>query len=86
MIRFLGYKGVVAIDDELDKTGNGIHMRLRKSMRKFTGKDDEIAPIEIAQAFGPPKMAYLNRCVLRSIHAMFQLIKTQALLSCFWKT
>ncbi|KDR73538.1 hypothetical protein GALMADRAFT_251265 [Galerina marginata CBS 339.88] len=60
-IRFLGYKGVVAIDEQLDKNANGIDMRLRPSMRKFEVKDDEVAPIEIAQAFESPNTCYLNR-------------------------
>lgn len=61
-IRFLGYKGVVAIDEQLDKNGNGIHMRLRPSMKKFEVNDDDIASIEIAQAFERPPTCYLNRC------------------------
>ncbi|KAF8910584.1 RNA dependent RNA polymerase-domain-containing protein [Gymnopilus junonius] len=44
-IRFLGYKGVVAIDEQLDKNENGIHMRLRPSMKKFEVLDDEEAPL-----------------------------------------
>ncbi|KAF5363416.1 hypothetical protein D9756_000381 [Leucocoprinus leucothites] len=60
-IRFLGYKGVVAIDEQLDRTGNGIHMRLRDSMRKFSVSNDQEAPIEIAQAFEHPNVCYLNR-------------------------
>jgi RNA-dependent RNA polymerase len=57
----LGYKGVVVIDEQLDKTGNGIQMRLRDSMRKFDVSDDHEAPIEIAQAFERPNVCYLNR-------------------------
>ncbi|KAF9453025.1 RdRP-domain-containing protein [Macrolepiota fuliginosa MF-IS2] len=60
-IRFLGYKGVVAVDEQLDKLGNGIHMRLRESMCKFEVANDDIAPIEIAQAFEHPNVCYLNR-------------------------
>lgn len=60
-IRFLGYKGVVVIDEELDKNGNNIHMRLRPSMRKFEVRDNKIAPLEIAQAFELPNTCYLNR-------------------------
>ncbi|KAF8969863.1 RNA dependent RNA polymerase-domain-containing protein [Flammula alnicola] len=62
-IRFLGYKGVVVVDEQLDKRGDGIHMRLRPSMRKFEAKKDDIqiAPIEIAQAFEQPNTCYLNR-------------------------
>lgn len=39
-------------------------------MRKFTAKNDEIAPIEIAQAFDQPKIACLNRCVIRAVHSL----------------
>ncbi|KAF8912009.1 RdRP-domain-containing protein [Gymnopilus junonius] len=60
-IRFLGYKGVVAIDEQLDKSAKGIHMRLRPSMRKFEVANDNIAKIEIAQAFERPNTCYLNR-------------------------
>ncbi|KXN89587.1 putative RNA-dependent RNA polymerase 1 [Leucoagaricus sp. SymC.cos] len=60
-IRFLGYKGVVAVDEQLDQTGKGIHMRLRDSMLKFEVSDDQEAPIEIAQAFEHPNACYLNR-------------------------
>ncbi|KAJ3576204.1 hypothetical protein NP233_g613 [Leucocoprinus birnbaumii] len=60
-IRFLGYKGVVAVDEQLDITGDGIHMRLRDSMLKFTVSNDQEAPIEIAQAFEHPNVCYLNR-------------------------
>ncbi|TFK30151.1 RdRP-domain-containing protein [Coprinopsis marcescibilis] len=60
-IRFLGYKGVVAVDRELDRHPNGIQMRLRPSMRKFESKDVESAEIEIAQAFFAPNHCYLNR-------------------------
>jgi RNA-dependent RNA polymerase len=56
-IRFLGYKGMVAIDEELP----GIKMCLRPSMRKFTGRDGEFAEIEIARAFDRPNYSYLNR-------------------------
>ena len=38
-------------------------MRLRPSMKKFDTKDDDNAPIEIAQAFERPNTCYLNRCV-----------------------
>ncbi|KAH9484125.1 putative RNA-dependent RNA polymerase 2 [Psilocybe cubensis] len=60
-IRFLGYKGVVAIDEELDKNESSIHMRLRPSMRKFEVTDNQVAPLEIAQAFELPNTCYLNR-------------------------
>jgi RNA-dependent RNA polymerase len=61
-IRFLGYKGVVAVDRELDKLAGAIQMRLRPSMRKFENKRAEDAEIEIAQAFYAPNACYLNRC------------------------
>ena len=59
----MGYKGVLAIDQQLDKDPRGIHMRLRLSMKKFDTNDEDNAPIEIAQAFGRPNPCYLNRCV-----------------------
>jgi len=57
MIRFLGYKGVVSVDDELE----GIQMRLRPSMRKFNVPETDFADIEIARAFSYPNALYLNR-------------------------
>ncbi|KAG5645067.1 hypothetical protein DXG03_007157 [Asterophora parasitica] len=60
-IRFLGYKGVVAVDEQLDKRSDGIHMRLRPSMRKFQVSQAEMADIEIAQSFEHPNTCYLNR-------------------------
>ncbi|RDB21068.1 putative RNA-dependent RNA polymerase 1 [Hypsizygus marmoreus] len=60
-IRFLGYKGVVGVDEQLDKDPMGIMMRLRKSMRKFENSKAEEADIEIAQAFEHPNTSYLNR-------------------------
>ncbi|OSX65461.1 hypothetical protein POSPLADRAFT_1134844 [Postia placenta MAD-698-R-SB12] len=56
-IRFLGYKGVVAIDEQLQ----GIKMRLRESMNKFKVHEEELAEIEIARAFHYPGTSYLNR-------------------------
>ncbi|THG97697.1 hypothetical protein EW026_g4356 [Hermanssonia centrifuga] len=56
-IRFLGYKGMVAVDDQLE----GIRMRLRESMNKFEGPKDDFAEIEIARAFERPGTCYLNR-------------------------
>jgi RNA-dependent RNA polymerase len=56
-IRFLGYKGVVAIDQRLE----GIKMCLRPSMNKFTVDEVEEAEIEIVQPFERPITAYLNR-------------------------
>ncbi|KAF6763917.1 RNA dependent RNA polymerase-domain-containing protein [Ephemerocybe angulata] len=67
-IRFLGFKGVVAEDGEMDETnkkrGPGehhIHMRLRGSMKKFENDRLDEAEIEIAQAFHAPNVCYLNR-------------------------
>jgi RNA-dependent RNA polymerase len=41
---------VVGVDEQLP----GIAMRLRPSMNKFKGRDDENAEIEIARAFSRP--------------------------------
>ncbi|KAG6883057.1 hypothetical protein C0993_008118 [Termitomyces sp. T159_Od127] len=60
-IRFLGYKGVVGVDEQLDKLSSGIRMRLRKSMNKFPVSKVEWAEIEIAQSFEHPNTCYLNR-------------------------
>ncbi|TFK60639.1 RdRP-domain-containing protein [Pluteus cervinus] len=62
-IRFLGYKGVVCVDKELDNHPNGIKMRLRPSMRKFD-KASKRAEIEIALAFERPNTCYLNRTLI----------------------
>ena len=51
------YKGVVAIDEQLE----GTKMRLRPSMKKFEVPNVETAEIEIVQPFGYPINAYLNR-------------------------
>ncbi|KAL4067761.1 RNA dependent RNA polymerase-domain-containing protein [Scleroderma citrinum] len=56
-IRFLGYKGVVSVDPQLE----GICMCLRPSMRKFVVPWKDDAEIEIAGAFGNPKTPHLNR-------------------------
>ncbi|TRM55345.1 RNA dependent RNA polymerase-domain-containing protein [Schizophyllum amplum] len=55
-IRFLGYKGMVAVDEEMDKDASGIHMRLRPSMRKFDSREEDMreADIEIARHFAYP--------------------------------
>ncbi|KAJ6618813.1 RNA dependent RNA polymerase-domain-containing protein [Mycena sp. CBHHK59/15] len=68
-IRFLGYKGVVSVDEQLDKSGNGILMRLRPSMRKFDSDDVTAmnAEIEIAMAFEKPNTAYLNRPLVMAL-------------------
>ena len=55
-IRFLGYKGVLVVDDLLE----GYDMCTRESMLKFEG-DASRPVIEIAQAFNKPKPMYLNR-------------------------
>ena len=56
---FIGFKGMVAVDERLE----GVLMRLRKSMDKFQGPEEESATIEIARAFERPNTCYLNRCV-----------------------
>ncbi|KAK7038067.1 RNA-dependent RNA polymerase [Favolaschia claudopus] len=68
-IRFLGFKGVVAVDTELDKHPDGILMRLRDSMKKFESDDSKSASaeIEIARAFEKPNMAYLNRPLVMAL-------------------
>ncbi|KAJ6531309.1 RNA dependent RNA polymerase-domain-containing protein [Mycena capillaripes] len=68
-IRFLGYKGVVAVDEELDKSPDGILMRLRPSMKKFESDDVTAmnAEIEIAMAFEKPNTAYLNRPLVMAL-------------------
>ncbi|KAF7322454.1 RNA-dependent RNA polymerase [Mycena chlorophos] len=68
-IRFLGYKGVVGVDSLLDDSPDGIHMRLRRSMRKFDSEDEqkENAEIEIAMAFEKPSTAYLNRPLVMAL-------------------
>ena len=60
-IRFLGFKGVVAIDEQLDGNPDGILMRLRPSMKKFENSQAVFADIEIAQSFERPNNCYLNR-------------------------
>ncbi|KAJ2933930.1 hypothetical protein H1R20_g3155, partial [Candolleomyces eurysporus] len=67
-IRFLGYKGVVSVDREMDNVNEQrepgephIHMKLRPSMKKFENSNMEKAEIEIAQAFCAPNVCYLNR-------------------------
>ncbi|OBZ65791.1 RNA-dependent RNA polymerase 1 [Grifola frondosa] len=56
-IRFLGYKGMVVIDERL----RGVKMRLRKSMNKFKARNEALGEIEIARAFERPGISYLNR-------------------------
>ncbi|KAF9526964.1 RNA dependent RNA polymerase-domain-containing protein [Crepidotus variabilis] len=59
MIRFLGYKGVVAVDLALPRST--INMRLRPSMKRFDAEISTTSPVEIVQAFERPNTAYLNR-------------------------
>ncbi|KAJ7286202.1 RNA dependent RNA polymerase-domain-containing protein [Mycena rebaudengoi] len=68
-IRFLGYKGVVSVDPEMDQHADGILMRLRPSMRKFVSDDLTAlnAEIEIARAFESPNTAYLNRPLIMAL-------------------
>ncbi|KAG6332429.1 hypothetical protein ID866_6657 [Astraeus odoratus] len=56
-IRFLGYKGIVCVDQQL----KGIYMCLRESMKKFDVPGKVYADIEIAGVFNKPKTANLNR-------------------------
>ncbi|KAI0703549.1 RdRP-domain-containing protein [Cytidiella melzeri] len=56
-IRFLGCKGMVSVDPQLE----GVMMRVRNSMVKFQGAFEERASIEIARAFERPTTCYLNR-------------------------
>lgn len=53
----------MVVNPALDERKDGIHMTLRPSMGKFQAKeaDQEVAPIEIAQAFEKPNACYLNR-------------------------
>ena len=60
--RFLGYKGVVVVDYQLQ----GIKMRLRESQRKFPVHDIEEAEFEIARSFDYPNPVHLNRLVVAS--------------------
>ncbi|TBU35633.1 RdRP-domain-containing protein [Dichomitus squalens] len=59
-IRYLGYKGMVGIDERLE----GVKMRLRPSMNKFDALDKDVAPIEIARWFDKPGTSYLNRSLV----------------------
>ncbi|KAJ3896699.1 RNA dependent RNA polymerase-domain-containing protein [Lentinula edodes] len=63
-IRFLGFKGIVGVDKELDKIPGGIRMRLRPSMRKFENSNAEEADIEIASAYETPMAAYFNKALV----------------------
>ncbi|KAL1744025.1 RNA dependent RNA polymerase-domain-containing protein [Schizophyllum fasciatum] len=65
-IRFLGYKGMVAVDEEMDKENTGIHMRLRASMRKFDSTEEAMweADIEIARHFAYPNNMFTNKALV----------------------
>ncbi|KAG2366052.1 RNA dependent RNA polymerase-domain-containing protein [Suillus spraguei] len=56
-IRFLGFKGVVAVDKQLE----GIQLCLRESMNKFKDHGEEYAMIEIARPVVKPNTPHLNR-------------------------
>ncbi|KAI0325538.1 RdRP-domain-containing protein [Cubamyces sp. BRFM 1775] len=56
-MRFLGFKGIVVVDERL----KGVCMRLRPSMDKFQARDESEAEIEIAKAFVYPGTARLCR-------------------------
>jgi RNA-dependent RNA polymerase len=60
--RFLGYKGVVVVDNRL----KGIKLRLRPSQCKFPVPDVEEAYFEIARTFDYPNEVHLNRFVAMS--------------------
>jgi RNA-dependent RNA polymerase len=61
--RFLGYKGVVVVDHQLE----GIKMRLRESQRKFPVHNVEEAEFEVATSFDYPNPVHLNRFVSLSL-------------------
>ena len=61
--RFLGYKGVVVVDHQLQ----GVKMRLRESQRKFPVHNFEEAEFEIARSFDYPNPVHLNRFVSLSL-------------------
>ena len=71
--RFLGYKGVVVVDYQLQ----GIKMRLRESQRKFPVHDVEEAEFEIARSFDYPNPVHLNRLVVASSLPKHQLTSTR---------
>ncbi|KAG2750605.1 RdRP-domain-containing protein [Suillus brevipes Sb2] len=56
-IRFLGFKGVVAIDKQL----KGVRLCLRESMNKFKDHGEDYAMIEIARPVVKPNIPHLNR-------------------------
>lgn len=57
-VRFLGFKGMVSVDESL--RGQGIKLRLRPSMNKFKAHE-EGGYLEIARAFYSPGYMHLNR-------------------------
>ncbi|PIL35498.1 RNA-dependent RNA polymerase [Ganoderma sinense ZZ0214-1] len=59
-ICFLGYKGIVLVDEQLE----GIHMKLRNSMKKFAVHNMAEAEIEIVKAFIEPGPAKLCRSLI----------------------
>ncbi|KAI9449720.1 RdRP-domain-containing protein [Lactarius psammicola] len=61
--RFLGYKGVMVVDHQLE----GIKMRLRDSQHKFPVHNVEEAEFEIARAFDYPNPVHLNRPVVMAL-------------------
>ncbi|KAI0253578.1 RdRP-domain-containing protein [Lactifluus subvellereus] len=72
--RFLGYKGVVVVDHQLE----GIKMRLRDSQRKFPVHNVEEAEFEIARSFDYPNPVHLNRPAVMALDNRG--VKTQAFL------
>ncbi|EIN07212.1 RdRP-domain-containing protein [Punctularia strigosozonata HHB-11173 SS5] len=59
-IRFLGYKGIVTVDETLE----GEQMCLRPSMNKFRAHKTPSAEIEIAKPFWKPTQVNLNRALI----------------------
>ena len=62
----MGFKGVVAIDEDLE----GIQMCLRESMKKFDVHEDENAEIEIANSFHTPGTMFLNRPLIMLLEGL----------------
>ncbi|KIX05706.1 uncharacterized protein Z518_03678 [Rhinocladiella mackenziei CBS 650.93] len=64
-IRYLGYKGVVSVDPKLEK---GFWLKLRKSMKKFTGTNDmSFAVVEHSK---PYTYGYLNDEIVLLLHSL----------------
>ncbi|EAU82883.2 hypothetical protein CC1G_05505 [Coprinopsis cinerea okayama7 len=81
MLRMLGYKGVVAVDPEME---GPIHLRLRKSMHKFESLEDDLSQhsevrIEIAEIYDKPGLCYLNRFYLPFFPHLHRLLITPVL-------